>query len=189
MVVIQAPGAVPQWTTVPVVFTVGGADGISIGGVTNNASFTTAIAPGMQAAVFGNGLSASARTAPGLPLPLSLAGVTATVNGVSAPIYFVSPSQVNLQIPYETGLGPAVIAINNNGQIASFPMSISMVAPGLYPVVFDATTNVYNVAKPGDVALLFMSGDGDLTPTLATGATPVSGTAATRLPKPRQPCP
>ena len=36
-------------------------------------------------------------------------------------------------------------------------------------------------------ATLFITGDGDVTPTLATGATPSSGTPANRLPHPRLP--
>jgi len=36
-----------------------------------------------------------------LPLPSLHAGVSATVNGVAAPLYYVSPGQINLQVPYE----------------------------------------------------------------------------------------
>jgi uncharacterized protein (TIGR03437 family) len=187
MVTVQATGAVPQWISVPVVLTVGGSSSIAIGGVTSNASFAKAFAPGMQAAVFGTGLAPAGKTAPGLPLPVSLNGVSATVNGVTAPLYYVSPGQVNLQIPYETSLGTAVLALNNNGQVASFQLPISMVAPGIYPVVIDATADAYNTASPGDVVEIFITGDGDLNPSLATGATPASGTAASQLPKPRQP--
>lgn len=185
-VAIEAQDAVPQFIGVPVVLTVGAVQGMTIGGVSNNASFTPALAPGMQAAVFGSNLAASGRSATMVPLPLKLNGVTATVNGVAAPLYFVSPGQVNIQIPYETGTGTAALAINNNGQAASFQMPISMVAPGIYPVVINATSNAYNTATPGDVIEIFLTGDGDLTPTLATGATPAATTAANRLPKPRQ---
>ena len=45
--------------------------------------------------VFGTQLAVAAASAGVLPLPFSLGGVSATVNGVSAPIYYVSPGQIN----------------------------------------------------------------------------------------------
>jgi uncharacterized protein (TIGR03437 family) len=184
---IQSAGVTPQYIVVPVTFAVGPATaGMQIGGVANNASFATVFAPGMQAAVFGTGLATGTAIASRLPLPLSQLGVTATVNGNSAPFYYVSPGQLNIQIPYETGSGPAVLAVNNNGQIAWFPLQISTVAPQLYGV-WNAQGLPATTAAQGQVLLAFTTGEGDLNPTLATGATPASGTAISKLPAPRQP--
>jgi uncharacterized protein (TIGR03437 family) len=123
-----------------------------------------------------------------LPLPLSMQGITATVNGVAAPLYYVSPGQLNIQIPYETGAGPAVVAVNNGGQVAVFPFTVTMAAPGLYNSAIDNSTGQpASSATAGTVLLLFMTGDGDITPFLATGATPSSNTTASQLPKPRLP--
>ena len=41
-----------------------------------------------------------------------------------------SPAQVNLQIPFEAGAGPAVVAINHDGQVAYYPITIDIAAPG-----------------------------------------------------------
>jgi len=109
--------------------------------------------------------------------------VSATVNGISAPLYFVSPGQVNLQIPYEAGAGPAVLAINNNGQIAHFPLRISVTAPG----IATAPNGTLGNGRQGQISTIYITGDGDVTPSLATGATSENGTPASRLPKPRQP--
>jgi len=49
--------------------------------------------------VFGTNLAASKQLASTLPLPLTMGGVSATVNGVAAPLLYVSPSQLNIQIP------------------------------------------------------------------------------------------
>ena len=111
--------AVPQFLEVPVVFTVG-AVRATIGGVSNGASFQQAFAPGMILSVFGAGLRPSTQVVAGLPLPQSVAGVSAPVNGVPAPFYFVSAAQINLQVPYETGAGTAVLGVNNNGHVAEF---------------------------------------------------------------------
>ena len=42
---------------------------------------------------------AFAQSAATIPLPQYLAGFEATINGVTAPLYYVSPSQVNVQFP------------------------------------------------------------------------------------------
>jgi hypothetical protein len=70
--------------------------------ITNAASGTLPAARGMAMSVYGAGLAATMAQADGLPLPLSLGNVTASVNGIPAPLYFVSPEQVNLQIPWGT---------------------------------------------------------------------------------------
>jgi len=65
----------------------------------------TLLAPGMVTALFGSNL-AEANTAPAtLPLPLSLADTSVLVNGVATPLFFVSPSQINFQMPYESAGG------------------------------------------------------------------------------------
>ena len=131
MVTIAAPDANPSVVNIPVTLMVGKAANMTIFGMRNNASGTVAFAPGMQVAVYGSGLAPATTQASRIPLPFSLAGVSATVNGISAPVYSVSSGQVDIQIPYETGLGTAVLAVNNNGQIASFSFPVSMAAPGI----------------------------------------------------------
>ncbi len=140
--------------------------------------------------VYGTNLASSTVLAPKnrFPLPLSLGGVSATVNGISTPLYYVSPGQINIQIPYETGAGTAVLAVNNNGQIASYSFPVSVVAPGLYGSAIDLTGSPVISALPGEVLLLFITGEGDVTPSLATGATPSSTiTDPTKLPHARMP--
>jgi uncharacterized protein (TIGR03437 family) len=186
---IASANALPQVVNVVVTLTVGESSSILIGGLVNNFSGGLTAAPGMIAAVFGTGMApaGTALSAPFLPLPLSLAGVSATVNGVSAPLYYVSPGQVNLQIPYETGAGTAVLAIDNNGQIATLPFSAAVTAPGLYPAAFDNSTgSEVTSAKAAQVLVLYMTGEGDVTPTLATGATPAPSSNPSTYPQPRQ---
>jgi uncharacterized protein (TIGR03437 family) len=120
-----------------------------------------------------------------IPLPLTVAGVSATVNGVAAPFSYVSPGQIDLQIPYETTIGPAILAVNNNGQVAAFPLTIASTAPGMYGLWTVAGVPAI-AAKQGAVLVTYTTGEGDVTPSLATGATPSSGTPVASLPKPRQ---
>ncbi len=174
--------------TIPVTLMVDPSSTTSIAGVVNNFSGSPTAAPGEMVAVFGNQMAPSGSiVASELPLPFTLNGVSATVNGVSAPMYYVSPTQIDLQIPYETGAGPAVLGLNNNGQITSFPIQVAPTAPGLFPSGIDATSGALTTTvTPNQVLLLYTTGEGDVTPTLATGATPFPNNDPTKYPTPRQ---
>ena len=76
-----------------------------IGGASNAASGQQSYAPGMLLSVYGTALGNFVQSAGTIPLPQYLAGFEASVNGVTAPLYYVSPGQVNIQIPYETQPG------------------------------------------------------------------------------------
>ena len=186
---IYASGATPPLLGVPVTFVVGASPDIAIAGLQNAFSFQSVFAPGMAMTVYGTNLANATQFATRLPLPLTMQGVTATVNGVAAPISYASPSQLNIQVPYETGAGPAVLAVNRGGQVASYIFMVTMTAPGVFPSAIDNATGLpVSSAVPGNVLLLFMTGDGDVTPFLTTGATPSSTiTNVAQLPKPRLP--
>ncbi len=188
LLAIQSAGALPQYLTVPVALVVGASTTTSIAGAANNASNAVAFAPGEQIAVYGTQLTpaVTAGTASKFPLPLTLAGVSATVNGVAAPFYYASPGQIDLQIPYETSAGPAILAVNNNGQVATLPLTIAPTAPGLYGL-WTPSGSAASAAQQGAVLVAYITGEGDVTPTLATGATPASSTPLASLPHPRQP--
>src|SRR5262249_48496942 len=74
------------------------------------------------------------------PLPTTLSGTTVKVrdrNGVErlSPLFFVSPAQVNYQIPPGTASGAATVTITNgNGKVSIGTVQISGVAPGLFTV-------------------------------------------------------
>jgi uncharacterized protein (TIGR03437 family) len=118
-----------------------------------------------------------------LPLTYSLDGVAVTVNGWPAPLLYVSPGQVNIQVPYEAGAGPAVIGVNNNGLIGGFAFRTSPAAPGIFTV--DGNLAPSSTAVKGGYATMYVTGAGELTRALATGVA-ASGTA-TSLPVPRLP--
>jgi uncharacterized protein (TIGR03437 family) len=169
IITIQSPNAVPQFVDVPVMFVLGGASGISIMAVANAASGQTAGAPGMLLSVFGNNLASTPQTLAGNPLPFSAGGVTATVNGQAAPLLYVSPGQINLQIPYEVGAGPATLGIVNNGQVAAFQFQMAPSAPAIYT---DGNGNLAGnpPVQAGGIATLYLNGAGDVAPALDTAA-------------------
>ena len=184
LVTVQSNNAIPQAINIPVTFVVGTSQSTVITAVANGASYAQAFAPGTLMTVFGTQLSPVTRSAGILPLPLDLAGVSATVNGVSAPLYYVSPGQINVQVPYETGIGLAVLGVNNNGQVSSFPFTVAPAAPGLFTAA-DGSLTPSATARQGQTAVAFITGDGDTTTFLITGASPPTGTTTAKLPRPK----
>jgi len=132
----------------------------SIAGMSNGASFRQTYAPGMLLSVFGSQLSIFTAAASSVPLPASLAGVSATVNGVVAPLYYVSPGQINLEVPDSLAAGTAVVAINNNGHTVSASITLAAAAPGIFASAMPAS------AKRGDILTLYLTGAGNALQTL-----------------------
>jgi uncharacterized protein (TIGR03437 family) len=98
---------------------------ISPGGVVNVASYSVGtpassvagnvggkdLPSGAIGSIFGLNLAASTQSAATVPLPVSLGGTTVTMDGVAAPLFFVSPSQINFQVPSSglSGLSGVVV--------------------------------------------------------------------------------
>src|SRR5262249_3578434 len=130
-IIITSNNAVPQSIAIPVMFVNGAAAGTSISSATNAFSLKPGLAPGMVMSIFGTNLAGSTASATSQPLPYKLGNTTVAVNGVQAPFYYVSSTQLNVQVPYWVGSGPAVIGVNNNGAIAGYLTSIQASAPGI----------------------------------------------------------
>ena len=91
-------------------------------------------------AAFGTGLATSALPAFAAPLPTTLVGTTVKVKDIAgverlSPLFYVSPTQVNFQIPPGTAFGAATVSITSgNGTVSAGSAQISAVAPGLFTV-------------------------------------------------------
>jgi len=140
----------------------------------------------MILSVYGAALGTFSQSAGTVPLPQYLAGFEAYINGVAAPLYYVSPNQVNVQIPYETNPGAATLIVGNPYANVTYNFTVSAAAPGIFTFQ-NGSINPYPSASPGETVTLFETGDGQVTPSLATGATPSPKTQTGSLPKPRLP--
>jgi uncharacterized protein (TIGR03437 family) len=153
----------------------------SITGLVDSASYRQAYAPGMALSIFGSNLALTTDAAPSVPLPTSLDNVYVTINNVAAPLYYISPSQLNVQIPYETpSSGEVTVVVSNNGQAASATIAMSAAAPGIYTDSSGYITPT-SKASAGQTLVMYVNGAGALDPAVATGSTPASG--ATPVPK------
>ncbi|MFN0110046.1 MAG: hypothetical protein ACKVZH_14420 [Blastocatellia bacterium] len=97
-----------------------------------------ALASDSIAALFGTGLATSTLAASSATLPTTLGGVQVQVTDSlgttrNAPLFFVSPSQINFQVPSGTAAGSAVINVLLNGSaVGTKTATIAGVAPGIF---------------------------------------------------------
>jgi uncharacterized protein (TIGR03437 family) len=157
-----------------------------IGGASNAASGQQSYSPGMLLSVYGTALGDFIQSAGTIPLPQYLAGFEAWVNGVTAALYYVSPNQVNIQIPYETQPGSNTLTVGNPYVNVNYNIEIVPAAPGIF-MTNGFTAAPFSSAAAGHTTTLFITGDGQVSPSLADGTSSPSGTPTSQLPKPKLP--
>lgn len=147
-------------------------NGASLG---NEPATTEAVAPDSIAVARG-GLLANSTIQPQRPangaFPTNVGGTTVTVNGRSAQIFFVSPSQVNFLIPPQTELGTAdVVVTNSEGFPSRGSVATLRSAPGMFTKLGDGTGEALALNSDTLQEGPFDPGDGKLRLTIfATGA-------------------
>src|ERR1022692_859803 len=94
--------------------------------VVNGGSFTSTLAPGTDAEVFGTNLGTSAAAG-------------ALVGGQTAQVIFASATQWTVAIPYTAATGPSTIQV---GTSAAFPITLSQYAPALFSTGAGSVTAV-----------------------------------------------
>jgi uncharacterized protein (TIGR03437 family) len=84
--------------------------------ITDGAGFkTNDLAPGSIVSIFGTGLAGAVlQAAPGAALPTELFDAEVTFNNVSAPLYYISPTQIDAQVPLELTPGPVTVQVRRN---------------------------------------------------------------------------
>jgi uncharacterized protein (TIGR03437 family) len=184
--VFQSPNTSPQYVVATVVFTIGASASTKITAVSNAASGQPVAAPGMYLSVYGFALAPPGTNlvSSTSPLPLTLAGVSATVNGIPAAVEYASPTQVNVLLPLETPAGSAVLGLSNNGQVASYVFPVSLAAPGIFVDPANGLLAGAESAARGAEIAFYITGQGDVSPAIASN-TPVAPPAT--APKPLLP--
>lgn len=146
-----------------------------------NPQVGAAMAPGTIVQIYGSGLASGIAAANSIPLPTSLNGTSVIIGGVQAPLYFVSPGQINAQIPFQ--LNPSnqyqVIA-NANGALTT-PLTIQLApeTPGFAAFAdggliaqhaADGTLITQSSpAQPGEYVVAYLAGMGGTTVPVQTG--------------------
>lgn len=159
------------------------APALSDNSAVNGASFVPGIAPGAIVSIFGSNFSTGNATFQSVPLPTALGGTSVTFNGVTVPLFFVSPGQINAQAPFDMPTGPIQIQVHRGSSTSTITVSNSTsFSPGIF--VMDPNTNAgavvhsadyslvtsTNPARPGESISIFATGLGAVTVPVASGA-------------------
>jgi len=158
----------------------------TIASVMNAASYSPdAISPGCLISIFGSDLAGITASAPAIPLPMSLADTSVTINGVPAPVLFESSRQINVQVPWEVPTGTATVVVRTRGaSSAGVNIAIQPAAPGLFtnPSGYAAALNAngtvnseVNPAAAGTVISVFFTGQGPVSTGVDDGAAASQG--------------
>lgn len=153
--------------------------------VVDAASFQRALAPGSYITIFGSGLSDSTASAASVVLPVALQFVSVSFDVPSANLsipgrlLYVSPSQINVQVPWELAgqisVQMKVTVDFSTSNVVTVPLA--PVSPGLFEIFGYAgaihsdfsLVNANSPAAPGEMVQLFANGLGPVTNQPATG--------------------
>ena len=158
-------------------------DGIVDGAAFNVDTSAPHYAPGSIISIFGVDLAEQIAQPDRLPLPTQLAGVSVLVGNRLAPLFFVSPGQINAMLPFETTGDSVDVSVIAGPNSQSAPMTLSPLgssAPRIFLGVADqgaiqngSRNNVLvdaaNPAQAGDVIVIFGTGLGAVTNPPASG--------------------
>jgi uncharacterized protein (TIGR03437 family) len=130
-------------------------------------------------------------------MPVQLDGVSVTMNGENAYVYYISPSQVNVLTPSDLAPGPVQVVVTSAG-MASAPFSAQAQAISLSFFVFNGGPYVVAThadgslvgpaslyaglttpAAPGESIVLYANGFGAVSPSVTPGSATQAGTLTT----------
>jgi uncharacterized protein (TIGR03437 family) len=160
-------------------------------GVANGASFDTTASPGCIVSIFGTSLARSTLAASSLPLPRTLAGTVVRVGTQEAPLYYVSPGQINIQLPFEVAPGTVSLSVTTpDGTSRPWTLEVTAVAPAIFllnpaepgkALYFNSRFEIAPPVAPGDGVILYAVGLGRTEPPVASGAGGATAEPLSRL--------
>lgn len=174
----------------------------SIAGVVNAESGAAAIAPNTWVEIDGSNFGSTVRPWQGSDfvnnqLPIALSGVSVSMNGEKAFVYYISSTQIDVLTPPDLAPGPVQVVVSSNG-LASAPATVQAqaVSPsffvnggGHYVIALHADGTLIGPptlypglstpAQRGETILLFANGFGAVSPAVVSGSEQQSGSLPT----------
>jgi uncharacterized protein (TIGR03437 family) len=154
--------------------------------VTDAAGYQPGISPGAWIVIWGANLSSTTRpwqTSEIIngKLPTQLDGVSVTVDGKPAAVYYISPGQLDVQAPDDSTTGSVQVVVTAPQGTATATATMQAASPGLF--MYNAGNRNYLAAqhvdyslvgpsapaKPGEVIILYATGFGPTTPPTPSG--------------------
>ncbi len=153
----------------------------TINATVNGFSYGPGFAPGSFIQIYGSNLASTTATF-STTLPTMLGSVSVLFNNQPIPLYYVSPGQINAQIPTTIAAGNATLTISNSGTIsAASTITILQAAPGIPTYLTGNITRAAarnqdnsingpsNPAAAGSVMTLYFTGIGPVDNPVASG--------------------
>lgn len=152
--------------------------------IVNAADLSSSVAPGSLVSVFGRDLSPVNMATSEMPLPTALGETCLTVNGVAVPMLFVSPTQINAQMPFQADGNVTLILRTPGGVSDNFNLSLLPGAPsvfrsgtagpqtGIPTMLRDRNGELVTPSNPihrSDVITIYLTGLGRTSPAVETG--------------------
>ena len=147
--------------------------------IVNAADYTPTLAPGSIGTIFGTALAPSSAPASSAPLPPVLNTVSVSINGKPAPLFYVSATQINFQVPYATAAGVATLVVTAGGkQSSSAQFVVAAYSPGIFEygaghgVIQNQDYSINSSANPaagGSYIVVYLTGLGVTSSPVADG--------------------
>jgi uncharacterized protein (TIGR03437 family) len=168
--------------------------------VVNAGDQSPALAPGGLITLYGNQLSPVNLATKEMPLPTALGESCLTINGMPVPVLFVSPGQINAQLPYAAAGNVTMVLRTPGGISDNFNLTLQSAAPGIFrsgtagpdinipTVVRDSNNTLVTDSNPvhrGDTLIIYLTGMGLTTPAVTAGLPAPSQPLASALIPPR----
>jgi uncharacterized protein (TIGR03437 family) len=148
------------------------------------ADLKSPVAPGGLMAVLGTNLSGTNQATSEVPLPTTIADSCLTVNGAPTHLMFVSPTQVNAQMPSQESGNVALVMHTPGGVSNTFFLTLLSGAPAVFLTTLDGVANVpaivrfsnglvvtsTNPVHRGDILTIYLTGLGAVNPPVADGS-------------------
>jgi uncharacterized protein (TIGR03437 family) len=151
--------------------------------VVNAADKTKKVAPGGLIIVEGTNLSAVNIATKEKPLPLAMGEACLTVNGLPVPMFMVSPTQINAQLPFQVEGNVTMILRTSGGVSDNYNVTILPTAPSVFriplqpdyevaSIIREANGQPVTIANPirgKDKLTIYLTGMGKTDPEIPAG--------------------
>jgi len=155
-----------------------------ISGAVSAADLKSPVVPGGLMAVLGTNLSGTNQATSEVPLPTTIADSCLTVNGAPTHMLFVSPTQVNAQMPSQASGNVALVMHTPGGVSNTYFLTLLTGAPSVFLMTLDGVDNVpaivrwnnglvvtaTNPVHRGDILTIYLTGLGAVNPTVPDGS-------------------
>ncbi|MES1257401.1 MAG: putative Ig domain-containing protein, partial [Acidobacteriota bacterium] len=139
------------------------------------------LGPGNIVQIYGTGLASQRSASTTLPLPTTMGGTSVIIGGIPAPLFYVSPDQINAQIPFDLTAGNQYqVIVNANGALTTpQPIQLNGGAPSILDFSSGAVIAQHldgslildsSPAAPGEFVIIYCSGLGATDIPVTSGA-------------------